>query len=235
MNPIIPVIIVLAILIFLNNIPKVGYLLSNVFLGVLFLFAIPNIDEKLGSYYSIMLLFIFIFSFIKLTSAPKDTSEAEVSGFKFKDITFSLAALVIGVLIYFAMRSLQGSTEQSILGVPELLAVAGVTGYLMPSLIGALGFIENRFFFGLFAIIFTFLIPNPIIAGIIASVLFGLFHVAAFGLAVGSIIFAILIMFIWILFFLTPFGEEPTSTSHYLWNSDIATGKVLSIAKEGLS
>ena len=131
-------VVILAVLILLDTIPKVGNLLSNVFLLVLFFFAIPNLEKNLGIYYSLMILGVFVLSTIVKT---RDTSAI----FGMKGVFVPLISIAFAGAIYFILTLMQTRSPTSIIGVPGL-AVTGLFNTFSPAIAGSLGFVENRFF-----------------------------------------------------------------------------------------
>ena len=148
-------IVIFSILVFLNSLPR-GVLISNVFLAVLFMFAFPNIDQKLATFYALMLLFIFIFSILNF--GVEDTQKITFGSITVKGVNIPLFEIVLGVALFGFMTflSTRNPTTGAIIGVPQTLAVA--TSF-SASLIMSLAFIENRFFLGLFNFYDKFLSP----------------------------------------------------------------------------
>lgn len=240
MHPFIPVIVTLVVLVALNSIPRYGYLVTNVLLLVFFMFIGANLVERTGTFYSIMALANIIFSLFKL-GPEKEPGESPVRGLPVK-----LFSIGFGISLFLLMFLFQSRARTAVIGVPSLLAVSGLSAVIGSSMIGALGFIENRFVFNLFEVfrqfVFPFLVPlagpflMPFAALLLivlpvftAAFVFAFFHLSAFSLAVSSLIFAFLIMVIWIGSYLV-FDDEPSSIAHYLWNSVLDVGRHVSLA-----
>lgn len=70
---------------------------------------------------------------------------------------------------------------------------------------------------------------NKIFAGITTAVLFSLFHLSVYGLVLGALVFAVLVMSLWIISFEVFRDTTPADTSHWMWNGLIQLGRSFSI------
>ena len=242
-------ILILAGLIGISVIPKFGEMFSNIILLVLFLFAVPNLDAKLGNYYSIMIISVFILEFVaiffKITTA--DTSSALG---KANPILAIMIGLITGGIIFTIFSLLQSRSSASIIGVPSLALT--LPAQFSPALVGALGFVENRFFINLWYIsksilgkvFISVLSLIPIIGQLVVALsmilapvlpvfmiagLFAVFHLTAYSGQVASLIFAMIAGIIFIFSTAITGSTLGADIGHYLWNFTISLGKSLTI------
>lgn len=221
----------LVIILLLDSIPRFGKMVSNFFLLFMFLFMMAQLDQSIGSFYTVMALGVMLFSIYEL--AVSDPDVRKVGSFKFSNLGVAVVSLLVGIVLFFFIRQLGGGTA-SVLGVPKVLVSVGtIKAWLSPAFLGALGFLENRFFFGATSIIKRFITPLFIpgkladfTAYFFVALLFAIFHLSM--LSAGFFLFAFIIFFIWqIIAFETPLGEEPTSVSHYLHNGVIGLSRTV--------
>lgn len=230
------VLVVGAVLLLLNAIPGYGYLVSSVFLLVFFSFQAANLNAQQGTFYSAMALSVLIFSVIRIGAG--DVQSVRLFGDRFSGPAYSLVVLLIGGMLAALLASLEAGASGRILGVPGTLAAgSSATAFLSAAYVGALGYIENRFFFGLADIAERYIVPFVpflqafpafIIAAAAISLLFGAFHIVAYQLSISLIIFAAFVMFLWLMVS-RMVGEEPTSFSHFLHNARIALTRSLAV------
>lgn len=227
---------ILALLLLARLLPK-GKVVQLVMLGVLFLFAFAQLDEKLGAFYTTLLSLGIIFSL--LANLKPESNTIVFAGQKYSGVGFLFLSLLIGVGLFFFIKTLTvRSGTASILGIPTLAVSSGFKGALAPTLSGALGFIENLFFINLFRIYKILVLPFiSAVTKIPQMVLYilGIVGVAgAFSIFHGFLgtsfsIFAILVFMVWLILSETPVGSTPANISHYLWNFIITIGRTLSI------
>ena len=239
-SPIVPVVIVAIIIFLLGAIPKVGSLIQNIFLLILFLFAIPNLEKDLGTFYAIMIVAVLVFTALRI--GVKDIQEvSEGPGFlRGRGIKIPILAVVMGFLFFLLLKFLVSANQgASIIGTPSL--AIGSLNFMNASLIAALGIVEQRFFLAIYNVYKLFIKPildgiiTPILSFVIGvasvSIMFAVFHLQAYQLAIGSLIFAFIFMGLSILAFEIPFiGEEPSSFGHYFHNASVSLSRTLSIA-----
>jgi len=238
-NPILALIVVLLVFIILNTIKP---LLADIFIFVWFLFSIPNIEGSLltATFYGLASIFIIV---IRL-SKPTFILESETIN---KIGKTSLAGKIpfigvgLGIAIFFIMRLLQGVSATAIIGVPSL-GISGQTAAVTTVML--LGIVETRFFFiiynifkenkGIFLkvpILSQFLGMILVVLPIImTATLFAVFHLSAYSLNISTLVFAGLVMVIWIISFVITKSDLPASVSHALWNGVVSLARVLGIA-----
>ena len=84
---------------------------------------------------------------------------------------------------------------------------------------------------GVLLIPFTVLaiIPVFLVAGLLAMIAFGAFHITSYDLQLGAMVFAGIVFGVWLLSYaLTKEDDTAMNVSHYLWNA-------FNTAKEGFS
>lgn len=237
-SPLIPFITVLLILAFLGSKGIKGFFVSNILLLVLFLFAQVAIDPKQGSFYSVMIVGVWIMFFAGFVIKAK--TGIDIYGSKLQGFWAMLAIIGIGLAITYVIRLLAGpGSAASVLGVPKTLAVSNVfISTLTPTLIAALGYIENRFFFGLINVIialFSFVPVLSIFSGLffgilpilVVSALFAVFHIAVF--ALPSMLFAFLAFLVFAFVAVSPLGPEGPNQAHYIHNGLETLPKTLAV------
>lgn len=226
-------------IILLDRIPKIGQVISSLFIFTFFLFAIPNLENLTQAiFYSIMGLAVIVF---KLFAFGVEDKQA-VLGYKGWGLTF--ISVIIGVGIFIIMTIMQKQTTNAIIGTPKLLAVAGLSNLLGPAQIASLGYIENRFFFSWFNVL-RLPIILPILMGIIGpfalllpyiaiGMMFSIFHLSAFALSVGSLMWAFIVFNLWMVSaYALKLGDEPSCISHFLWNGFVVLKRQYAIILPG--
>jgi len=217
---------------------KTSYFVTSVLLFVYFMFGLANFeDTTLVAYYVVMGLFTIALN----TPAFSIIEENKILKFgklKFTGTAIIGVSIISGFLLTVLMFFLQTRTQASIIGVPSLSVINsqafGATTF------GALGFIENGFFLTVAGLFGTYILPSlpiglfkikeisKLVSIVIGSVLFGLFHLTAYGGQIGSMLWATSIFLIWGMIYLFS-SELPGSTSHFWWNALLTLGKLLSI------
>lgn len=225
----IAVLVVGAILLALNAIPAYGYLVSSIFLLVFFSFQAANLNAQQGTFYSAMALSVLIFAALKLGAG--DVQGVSLFGSRFSGPAYSLVVVLVGGTLAALLASMEAGASGRILGVPGTLASgASFLSPISAAAVATLGYVENRFFFGLAYVLERFVMPfvpvlqavPPFIsAAAIASAIFGVFHLVAYQLSLSLILFAMFVMFLWLMLSRVV-GEEPTSFSHFIHNARIA-------------
>jgi len=136
--------------------------------------------------------------------------------------------LVVGTLLTFVIRNLAGpGNAASVIGVPQSLAVSpGIENWFAPTLISSLGYLENRFFYGLILVFNSLIALTPVVflvqsifglmPLIFASLAFSVFHLAVF--AISGMFFALLAFILMSLVAVSPLGGEPGNVAHYQHN-----------------
>ena len=225
-----------AVLLLLNAIPGYGYLVSSIFLLVFFSFQAANLNAQQGTFYGAMALSVLLFSALRFGAG--DVQSVRLFGGSFSGPAYSFIAVAIGLGLAALLASLEAGASGRILGVPGTLAAgSSALSVLSPAYVGALGYIENRFFFGLADVLERFVVPFvPFLqaipafvpAALIVSGIFGLFHIVAYQLSFALITFAMFVMFLWLMLGRIV-GEEPTSFSHFVHNARIALTRSLAV------
>lgn len=238
-------VVVLALLVYLGLtlLPKpLGKIFSLLYLGIFFLFTTIHISPEQGIFYGLLIIFTFILDIIGFGLVEID--KAKILGITFKGIAFVLFSVVIGILIYFFMEFLGGTTPKAIIGVPQALQISTTAATALSSAgIGLLGIAENRFFISLIKslfVLFPFIpiaaipilglaapILNIILPFLIGAFLFAIFHGTILIGGVGFLIYAFFIFLIWAMIAFTPLGETAGEVSHFTWNVVKTLEKVL--------
>jgi len=238
-NPIILVIIFFIVIITIRALVsskfgfKTSYFVTNIILFIYFMFGLANFENKdLVSYYVVMGLFTIALN----TPAFSIIEENKI--LKFTGMAIIGVSIITGFMLTVLLFFLQTRTQASIIGVPSLSVIN--TQAFGATTFGALGFIENGFFLTIAGIFGKFILPaipfgifkvpefSKLVSVVIGAVLFGLFHLTAYGGQIGSMLWAISIFLIWGMIYLFS-SELPGSTSHYWWNALLTLGKTLSI------
>lgn len=259
-NPLFFGIGIIVIFLLLDSIPKFGFFISHTFLGVLFLFTSANYSAEVGTFYSIMILLTFVFGIVNKIFQPEEVTSISLFGFKLNRLGVILFGVGIGVAMFFIINAIFfRNPEAAIFGVPKTLAATGNLKNMGPALTGMLGIVENRFFFGLYLMLKRFskviitsslgLFPIvgqaslpfvaviiPLIPIILIPAGFALFHLTAYGVAIGNLIFAAVAMLFMILVFDPPVankkalsGELAPNIFHFVHNFVVTLGRGLQI------
>lgn len=223
----------------LNSIPRFGVIISNIFAFIFYMFIFSNLDQSTGTFYGMMMFANIGFSIWALQGTFK-VGEKNIDGlFGLNTLLTSFLMLFVGVFIYYILTLIQSGTSASIIGVPGLsITTASISGASIAGL-ALVGFAENRFWFVITDVMIQYvapLIPAFAFFGLIqvipvgvSAIVFGIFHFTAYSGAIGTIIWASLVMSIWLIIALfTPF-EEATNWSHYIWNAVVGLKRSLSI------
>ena len=241
-SPILFFILALIIFIILDTINP---LLSDITIFGYFLFAYTNIEGSttIATFYLIAILFVIMVRLAKRTFSLQEHSEAPIRKILGINLTGKLPILGVGlgIGIFLIMRLLQGVSTASIIGTPSLAISGDVFNVIT---ISVLGIVETRLFFTIFNLvkenvdIFTMIpilgvvlgVLAPVVPVVFVAILFGIFHLTAYGLSLSAILFAVMVMTIWILSFIITKSDLPANISHYLWNGIVVLNRLLGIA-----
>ena len=234
-------VLVLLIFIFLD---VINPLLSDIAIFTYFAWVYTNIEgsSNLATFYLIGMLFVIVLRVANRSFSLQGHSEINTR----KILGLSLAGKLpvvgvgAGIVILIIMRMLQGVSTASIIGVPSLAISSDITNLVSISL---LGIVETRLFFSLYNLVkvniamfstlpvvgLLFAVFSPIMPILMISVLFGVFHISAYALSVSAIIFAVMVMVIWVLSYEILDSDLPANIAHYLWNGLVVLGKSLKI------
>src|SRR3990167_2789986 len=243
-SPTLAIIIVLVLYVILyaigrnKNIPY----LADIFIFIYFLFAFINIEGSatLATFYLFAIIFVIAFEVAQSKFTVNSQQIKEIGGFKLKS-KLPLIGIGLGFGILLIMRVLQTSVEGSIIGVPSLAITSPAFGV---STITLLGIVENRLFFTIYELLKAntqLLLAIPFIGGllgifnlilpvVLTAILFAIFHLTAYSLSVSTMIFAALVMVIWLLSYILTKSDLPANLAHGMWNGTIALGRVLGVA-----
>lgn len=210
----------------------------------MFLFAYANVDKALATFYLIGLLFVIIVDWTNQPFEVGIAKEFSLGGFKFKNLGLMIFSIVLGVFIYLAINLMGTRTGSVVIGVPVLATVttSTVVANFMPALTGLLGIIENRIFFTFFNLLvrfgvllpvvgFLFGIGLPIVSIFLASLVFALFHLTAYSIAIGAIIWAMLSFALFLLSYLVVGDTLPADIAHWLNNILVSLQRTIQIVR----
>ena len=230
----IELIITLAVLIIYLIVDSKSPIISNVFVFLVFLFALANTPERsLSSFYLFGILFVMIVSFTKMKWRPQVSGEDKRSKFM-----LPVVGIAIGIGIFIFMRLLQSRSTASIIGVPSLSVSTQIGKYAAPALIGILGIVENRVFFSIYELLkmskMWFTIPiliflGPVVPTLLTAIGFAIFHISAYNLALSSMIFAAMVFALWLIVYEWRDDDVAPNIAHYLWNSIIKLSQTLKV------
>jgi hypothetical protein len=241
-NPVIIAGIVLLVFVFLDTLNP---LFSDLFILVYFLFAYINIDgsKNLATFYLFSIL-----AYMSVRALQKNYAVRN-EGFTKRLFSFSLKGrvpwigILVGIGLFFVMRLLQGGVSTAIIGVPSL-AISN-PGFSVSNVM-LLGAVENRFFFTVFEVLRNIvstglLAAIPVVGGVLSgfqlfvpvvltSVLFSIFHLTAFSLALSSMIFASMVFILWLISYIVLRDDLSSNTAHMFWNASTTLGRLVSVA-----
>lgn len=246
-SPIFVLIAVLAVFVVVDTIGNRLNLpfLSDVLIFIYFMFAYANIESQttLATFYLIGALFVLVVKLTERAFAVSSESISKIGGLSLKR-GMPIFMVFAGIGIFLIMKLLQGAAPTSIVGVPSLAIASPLFSVISIML---LGIVETRLFFTIFNLIgktgviteaFTripivgivFAILAPIMSIIVVAILFAVFHVTAYSLALSSLLFAGVVMVIWLISFIIFKSDMPASLSHALWNFSVSASRTLGIA-----
>lgn len=226
-NPLIMVIVFFVVFLLLDSKSQV---LSNIFLFGYFLWGYVNIEgsTSLATFYLFAILFVIIVNLTKQNFSIKDSSNTQ--GWSFKSFKIPLISFIVGILIFAFMTLLQSKSPGAIIGVPTL-ALASGTFYA--SQIGMLGIIENRLFFSVYELFSLYPVTlgflTPLVPVLSSASIFAVFHLSAYGLALSSLLFALIVFSIWIISYIILRDDLASNLAHFLWNVSVVLGSSLAI------
>ncbi len=219
--------------------------LSDTLLFVFFMFGLVTFELSIVQrvFYPIALLFSMIMK-MRLDFVTNNTQiklgSNTVAGVPFQILTFVGGFLILGFM--FIIQKQQGL---NIIGTPTLAISIiqsfkdSITILFAPLSAGMLGIIENKMFLSVFEVlnrfknnIFFFLGPLSVVGALFTTaLLFGFFHIVAYGLNIGAVLWASSIMLIWLgTYLLLKRDSTPMDISHLGWNGILTLGKSLQIA-----
>lgn len=237
-----PLTVLLATLIIWLIIRSISITVSDIFLFFIFLFAYANIDKALATFYLIGLLFVIV---VDWTNQPFELGIAKkfsISKFTFKGYGFMIFSLILGFFIYIGINMMGTRTGSVVIGVPILATVttSTIVTSFMPALTALLGIIENRVFFTLFNLVTRYgvLIPVvgvafgiglPVLPILLSSLIFALFHLTAYSIAVGAILWAMMSFALFLSSYLITGDTLSADFAHWLNNALVAIKRGLQI------
>ncbi|MFC1591697.1 hypothetical protein ACFL43_04160 [Thermodesulfobacteriota bacterium] len=200
-------------------------------------------------FYPIGLLFYIACKGYPGFNLPTNATRTDVNGKEKGGVIsggkYHLFSILIGVAMLVIMFAITSQKGQFLGVAPLAISSAGfgawATAQFAPAISLSLGFIENRMFISLlnilllpsvilslvpFVSLFAFLAPV-----LVTAIAFGLFHIIAYKVAWSMIIWASVIMGMWIMsYYMT--GEDTTAmdVSHGAWNGILTSKETLSVA-----
>jgi len=221
---------------------SISLTVSDIFLFFMFLFAYANIDKTLATFYLIGLLFVIV---VDWTNQPFEIGIAKqfkMSSFTFKGYGFMIFSLILGLFIYLAINLMGTRSGSVVIGVPILATITTSTiiASFMPALTALLGIIENRVFFTLFLLLskFGLLIPfvgllfsilPPVFALLLTAFIFAMFHLTAYSIVIGAIIWAMLSFTLFLSSYLITGDTLSADFAHWLNNALVAIQRGIQI------
>ena len=232
-----PLIVAIAVLVLFVLLDTKNPLYSDIFIFLYFLFALPNIEgsKEISIFYLLMLLFYLAFRLSKHAFAVKNEGiNNSFAGFSLKG-RIPWMGILLGAGLFIVMYVLQATQTASIFGVPTLAIREPLFGV---SSIMLLGVVENRMFFTTF----EFLVVSGILSlggvlsafGVAAPLLFtaglfSVFHLFAYSLAAGSLLFAGIVFMGFLGVYLINGDDLGPNIAHMLWNGVFEVRRSLSI------
>lgn len=217
-------------------------MLSNIYLFIMFLWAYPNVDKAISTFYLIGILFVLIADLTNQIWEIKTAESFNLAGLKFAGPIFMVFSIALGVGIYIAINAMGTRTGGVVIGVPVLATVTSSTiiATFMPALTALLGIVENQIFFTVFRLLtsfgylapvvgFIFQIASPVIALLIVSSIFALFHLIAYSIAVGAMVWAALSFALFLGSYLLTGDTLAADTAHWTNNAAVSISKGLEV------
>lgn len=218
--------------------------LTNVYFGMVwvfitFLFAFIVSNKEFSSFYLLLYLIAVAIDLaitqIHTTSDVK--TQANVGKAKASGVHFVAISLLAGLVMYFMISLISRQVGGNIVGVPNLAITtpSAIANTFKPVFEGTLGVVENTFAFVLFDVsVLLFGALFTIVLGIIISLflvglIMGLFHVVAYDVAFGLLLYGTLAFILFILSKYLFKDSLSADTAHYLNNGVISVNRSLAV------
>lgn len=222
---------------------EANQILADSYLFVLFIFSFIISNKEFSMFY-LLLFLVAIMLDIAITKIDtfKVNNTLNFFGTKAQGFGRIGLGLGVGILIYIFIVIIGNSVGGNIVGAPDLTisTTQDLAQAFKPTLESSLGIIENRIAFVLFGVlnVFGLLIPAiglafqliPIaLPAIVIGILMGVFHVAAYGISAGLIIWAALAFMIFIATTFILKDSLSADVAHYINNARISLSRSLAI------
>lgn len=217
-------------------------LLADTFLFALFMFAFIITDRGFSSYYLLALLIAIVIDLALPQFDIRPQKSANIFGGKFAGVSLVFVSIVIGIAIFLVIAVISTRVEGNIVGVPDLAVspLDKISYSFKPALESALGIIENRIFFVFLEVLVAFGLAIPILGFIfsfipflvpmsIISLLFAVFHVVAYNVAIGIMIWAMLAFILFAVPYIITRDTLIADTAHYLNNAVVSFSRTLQV------
>lgn len=218
---------------------NVNYILADVYLFIVFIFAFTLTDKNFSAFY----LLIFIIAVLVDLAVPKFTVQPTDRALGFSGFGLTLVSLVIGLGLYLFITFISVQVGGNIVGAPEIAiaSTSAIAQNLRPTFVSHLGIIENRIAFAFFEVLNLFGMMIPVIGiafhlipyvvpAIIVGLLMGLFHTVAYSVAVSLLLWASIAFMMFIASYVIMNRDSLSAdTGHFLNNGIIDTSRGLAV------
>ena len=214
---------------------SINHIMADVFLFILFIFAFVVSNREFSAFY----LLIFLIAIVIDLAVPKfEIGTKAASGFM-----PIVIALLVGLGLYIVITFISARVGGNIVGAPEIAiaSTSTIAQNFRPTFVGMLGIVENRITFAFFEVLNLFGVLTPLVGvafqmipyvvpTIIVGIIMGLFHIAAYSVAISLLIWASIAFMLFIASYIA-MGRDSLSadTSHLLNNGIIDINRGLAI------
>ena len=218
-------------------------ILADAYLFILFIFSFIISSQSFSMFYLMLFLVAIILDIVVVKINTFDVpNKINVFGMEASGFGKIGISLAVGVLLYVFIIAIGNTVGGNIVGAPDLkiTSTSEVASLMKPALESNLGIIENRIAFVLFGVLNAFGLMIPILGlafqllplvlpMMLIGFVMGLFHVAAYGISAGLIIWAALafMLFIGTTFILK--DSLSSDIAHFINNARISLSRGLSI------
>lgn len=219
-------------------------ILADAYLFILFIFAFLLTDKTFSMFYLMVFMIAIVLDLaVNTIDANKGNGSTSLGSYKVSGFQQTLLFVGIGVVMYGIILTMGSFAGGKILGAPNLqvTSVAQLAQASKPTFEASLGIIENRVAFVFFLLLDAtghlipflgwlfrvFIIALPMV---LIGLLMGLFHVVAYGINAGLIVWAAFAFMLFIASYFIFKNSLPADISHYINNATVSLSRQLAIA-----
>lgn len=209
---------------------NISHILADAYLFVLFIFSFVVSNREFSAFY----LLLFIIAIVVDLSVAQFQIQPAKSAFGFEGFGLTLASLVVGLGLYIFITFISTQVGGNIVGAPELTisSTSTIAQNMRPTFVSHLGIIENRIAFAFFEVLALYGVLIPfigvafslipyVVPVVVVGLIMGLFHIAAYSVAVSLLIWASLAFMMFIVTYLLMNRDSLASDTGHLLNNGI--------------
>ena len=214
------------------------WIAADLYLFIIFIFAFVVSNREFSAFY----ILLFVIAMVIDLAVHKFSIEPAQGAFGVKGLSFILFQLVAGVVIYVAISLISTSQGGNIVGAPQLgiSSTSTMAQNMRPTFVSHLGIIENRIAFVIFEVLALTFVAVPflgllssmiplVLPTVVTGLIMGIFHVAAYSVAFGLLIWASLAFMLFVVSYVLTKDSLAADMAHFLNNGVIDVNRGLSI------